>query len=74
MGAPDDYTTIDMSLILFEIESINAVYKGDKEKALLAAGESAQRVNDLPKVNDLVQEIVTEAEGILKNVQTKFLA
>ena len=74
LGAPDDYTTIDMSLINFEIESINAVYKGDKEKALLAAGESAQRVNDLPKVNDLVQEIVTEAEGILKSVQTKFLA
>ncbi len=74
LGAPDDYTTIDMSLINFEIESINAVYKGDKEKALLAAGESAQRVNDLPKVNDLVQEIVTEAEAILKSVQTKFLA
>ncbi len=74
LGAPDDYTTIDMSLINFEIESINAVYKGDKEKALLAAGESAQRVNDLPKVNDLVQEIVTEAETILKSVQTKFLA
>jgi NAD(P)H-dependent flavin oxidoreductase YrpB (nitropropane dioxygenase family) len=74
LGTPDDYTTIDMSLINFEIESINAVYKGDKEKALLAAGESAQRVNDLPKVNDLVQEIVTEAEGILQAVQKKFLA
>ena len=74
LGAPDDYTTIDMSLINFEIESINAVYKGDKEKALLAAGESAQRVNDLPKVNDLVQKIVTEAEAILRSVQTKFLA
>jgi hypothetical protein len=55
LGTPDDYTTIDLSLIQFEIDSINAVYKGDKEKALLAAGESAQRVNDLPKVNDLVQ-------------------
>lgn len=74
LGAPDDYTTIDMSLINFEIESINAVYKGDKEKALLAAGESAQRVNDLPKVNDLVQEIVTEAGGILQGVQKKFLS
>jgi enoyl-[acyl-carrier protein] reductase II len=63
-----------MSLINFEIESINAVYKGDKEKALLAAGESAQRVNDLPKVNDLVQEIVTEAGGILQGVQKKFLS
>jgi NAD(P)H-dependent flavin oxidoreductase YrpB (nitropropane dioxygenase family) len=74
LGAPDDYSTIDMSLINFEIESINAVYKGEKEKALLAAGESAQRVNDLPKVDTLVQEIVTEAETILRGVQTKYLA
>jgi NAD(P)H-dependent flavin oxidoreductase YrpB (nitropropane dioxygenase family) len=74
LGTPDDYTTIDLSLIQFEIDSINAVYKGDKEKALLAAGESAQRVNDLPKVNDLVQQIVTEAETVLRGVQNKFLA
>jgi enoyl-[acyl-carrier protein] reductase II len=74
LGTPDDYTTIDMSLIEFEIESINAVYKGDKDKALLAAGESAQRINDMPKVNDMVQGIVKEAEDILRSVQTKFLA
>jgi enoyl-[acyl-carrier protein] reductase II len=73
LGTPDDYSTIDMSLINFEIESINAVYRGDKDKALLAAGESAQRVNDMPRVNDLVQKIVNEAEDILKSVQTKFL-
>ena len=74
LGTPDDYTTIDMSLINFEVESINAVYKGDKDKALLAAGESAQRVNDMPRVNDMVQGIVKEAEDILKSIQTKFLA
>ncbi|MBS4021770.1 MAG: nitronate monooxygenase [Dethiobacter sp.] len=74
LGVPDDYTTMDMSLIEFEHESINAVYEGNKEKALLAAGESAQRVNDMPKVNDMVQGIVKEAEDILRSVQTKFLA
>jgi NAD(P)H-dependent flavin oxidoreductase YrpB (nitropropane dioxygenase family) len=73
LGTPDDYTTIDLSLIQFEIDSINAVYKGDKEKALLAAGESAQRVNDLPKVNDLVRQIMAEAEAVLRGVQSKFL-
>ncbi len=73
LGTPDDYTNIDMSLIDFEIESINAVYKGDREKALLAAGESAQRVNDMPKVSDMVQGIVKEAEEILKGVRAKFL-
>ena len=68
LGAPDDYTTIDMSLIKYEIESIKATYEGDREKAMMAAGEVAQRINDMPKVNDMVQQIVTEAETIFRNV------
>ena len=68
LGTPDDYTTIDMSLIRYEIESIKATFEGDKEKAMMAAGEVAQRINDMPKVNDMVQQIVTEAETILRNV------
>jgi NAD(P)H-dependent flavin oxidoreductase YrpB (nitropropane dioxygenase family) len=74
LGTPDDYTTIDMSMINFEYESMLAVYSGETDKAMFAAGESAQRINDMPKVNDLVQEIVTEAEDILKSVQTKYLS
>jgi NAD(P)H-dependent flavin oxidoreductase YrpB (nitropropane dioxygenase family) len=74
LGMPDDYTTIDMSLINFEIESIKAVYEGNKEKAMMAAGEAAQRINDMPKVNDLVQVMVKEAENILRSIQTKYLA
>lgn len=73
LGAPDDYTTVDMSLIKFEIESIKAVYEGNKEKALMAAGEAAQRINDMPKVNDMVQVIVRDAENILRSIQTKYL-
>ncbi len=74
LGTPDDYTTIDMSLIEYEIESIRAVYEGNKEKALIAAGEAAQRINDMPKVNDLVQKMVMDAGNILQSVQTKYLA
>lgn len=74
LGTPDDLTSIDMSLINFEIESINAVYRGDKEKAMLAAGESAQRINDMPKVNDMVQSIIKDAEVILRRIQTNILA
>lgn len=74
LGIPDDYTTLDMSLIEYEIDSIRAVCTGDKEKAMMAAGEAAQRINDMPKVDDLVQGIVRETEDILKNVQKKFLA
>ncbi|MCX7981372.1 MAG: nitronate monooxygenase [Syntrophales bacterium] len=74
LGIPDDYSTIDMSLIQYEIESIKAVYEGNKEKALMAAGECAQRINDLPKVADMVEKIMKEAEETLRNVATKYLA
>lgn len=73
LGTPDDYTTIDMSLIKFEIESIRAVYEGNAEKALLAAGEVAQRIDSMPKVAQLVRKIATDTESILRNVQTQYL-
>ncbi len=74
LGTPDDYTTIDMSLIEYEIESMKATFEGNKEKALMAAGEAAQRIKDMPKVNDLVQRIVREAEIVLREVPRKVLA
>src|SRR5512136_1548360 len=68
LGTPDDYSTMDMSLIRYEIETSKATFDGDREKAMMAAGEVAQRINDMPKVNDMVQEIVKDAETILRNV------
>jgi enoyl-[acyl-carrier protein] reductase II len=68
LGTPDDYSTMDMSLIRYEIESIKATFEGDRERAMMAAGEVAQRINDMPKVNDMVQEIIKEAETVLRNV------
>lgn len=59
---------MDMSLIRYEIESIKATFEGDREKAMMAAGEVAQRINDMPKVDDMVQQIVRDAETILRNV------
>ena len=74
LGVPDDFSSMDMSLIDYEVESVNAVYHNDKEKAMFAAGESSQRINDLPKVKDMVQDIVKETEDILKSLPQKFLA
>ncbi len=68
LGTPDDYTTVDQKLIDYEIESIKAVFDGNREKAMMAAGEVAQRIKDMPKVNDMVQEIMKETESILRNV------
>ena len=74
LGTPDSYTTMeDMSLIDYENESIKAVFEGDKEKAMMAAGECAQRINDMPKVEDLVQKIVKDAEETLTNLPKKFV-
>ncbi len=73
LGTPDDYTTLDMSLIDFEIESMKATFEGNKEKALMAAGEVAQRIKDMPRVDDLVQEIVREAETVLREVPKRVL-
>ena len=44
------------------------------EAVPMAAGEAAQRINDMPKVADMVQVIVNDAENILKNDQKKFLS
>ncbi len=74
LGAPDDYSSMDMSLIDYEIESIRAVCTGDKSKAMMAAGEAAQRISDMPKVEDMVQKIVKDTEDILRNMQQKYLA
>jgi enoyl-[acyl-carrier protein] reductase II len=65
LGRPDDLSTVPKELIQFENEALNAVYAGDESKALLAGGECAQRIQDLPAVNDMVQKIVQEAEEIL---------
>lgn len=73
LGTPDDFSTMDMTLIDYEVESIHAVCTGDKSKAMMAAGEAAQRINSMPKVNDLVQTMVKEAEEILCGVQKKFI-
>ncbi|MBS3809584.1 MAG: nitronate monooxygenase [Desulfobacterales bacterium] len=74
LGKPDDYSTIDMSLINFEIESIKAVYEGNKEKALMAAGECAQRISEMPRVSELVEKIAREAEEVIANMPKNFLA
>ncbi len=65
LGRPDDYTTVPRELIESEIRAMNAVYAGDETKALLAGGECAQRIQDLPSVDDLVQKIIGQAEEII---------
>lgn len=72
LGRPDDFTTA-ADLIEREREGIIAAYTGDEEKAMMAGGECAQRIDDLPPVEELVGNIVEEAEDIVRNLPKRFL-
>jgi hypothetical protein len=39
----------------------------------MSAGEALRCISDMPKVNDLVQSMVKEAENILRDVPKKYL-
>lgn len=73
LGRPDDLDTVPPELIESEIASMNAVYAGDEANALLAAGECAQRIDDLPLVDDMVQKVMIEVEATLASVEKSFL-
>ncbi|OHE21679.1 MAG: hypothetical protein A2Z43_04600 [Syntrophobacterales bacterium RBG_19FT_COMBO_59_10] len=67
-GVPDDWTTVPPELIEYEREGIKAVCTGDREKALMAGGECAQRVEDQPTVQELVDRTMNEAVEIVRNM------
>jgi NAD(P)H-dependent flavin oxidoreductase YrpB (nitropropane dioxygenase family) len=67
-GIPDDWTTVPPDLIQYEKDAIKAVCTGDREKAMMAGGECAQRINDMPKVKDVVDKTIKEAQDIIKNI------
>jgi enoyl-[acyl-carrier protein] reductase II len=67
-GVPDDWTTVPPDLIQYEKDAIKAVCMGDREKAMMAGGECAQRIDDMPKVKDFVDKTMKEATNILKNI------
>ncbi|MBW1711081.1 MAG: nitronate monooxygenase [Deltaproteobacteria bacterium] len=73
LGRPDDLDSIPKELYESEEDGINAVYEGDESRALMAGGECAQRVDDMPVVADLVDRIVKEAEETVEALPKKFL-
>jgi enoyl-[acyl-carrier protein] reductase II len=73
LGKPDDMDTVPPELILAEVTGISAVLEGDEENALMAAGECAQRIDDMPTVEELVQRTVKEAADILEDLPKRFL-
>lgn len=74
-GQPDDMSTISPELLLKEMEGFAAAYaeEPDETKALTAGGECAQRINDMPKVEELIEKTAKEAEEILKTIPSKVI-
>ncbi len=69
IGRPDDLTTVPVEVLMKEMEGFMATYAGDRERALTAGGECAQRINDLPTVRELVERIMREAEETLERLK-----
>jgi hypothetical protein len=65
LGKPDDFSMIPPEFLEREIIGINAIYRGDIDRALLAGGECAQRIEDLPQVSELVNSIIDNASKII---------
>jgi len=74
LGQPDDLTTVAPEVILKELEGFGALFRGDEKKALLAGGEVAGRIDDLPTVKELVERTVKEAEEIIKSLPAKIVS
>ena len=74
LGRPDDSASEGARTLMDnEREGINATYRGDEENAMCAGGECAQRIDDMPTADELVQRIVNEASDILEALPKRFL-
>jgi len=74
LGKPDDFSTIPGDILEKEIDGINAIYEGDEARALLAGGECAQRIGDLPTVEALVNKIAGDASDIITELPRRVIA
>ncbi len=70
LDTPGPLTEGALTLMANENEGINAVNQGDREKAMYAGGECAQRIIDLPKVKEVVDRIVIEAKKTIEKLPT----
>ncbi len=68
LDTPGPVTEGALKLIDNENKGISAVKKGDRENAMYAGGECAQRVNDIPKVKGMVDGIISDEEKTIKNL------
>lgn len=67
-GVPDDYTTVSPDLIEYERQGIKATFEGNRELAMMAGGECAQRIDNMPRVKELIDGIMEDACRVVKGI------
>jgi enoyl-[acyl-carrier protein] reductase II len=65
LGDPIDSTP---EILELEREGFERLLEGDKNRALMLAGEVSGRIGDMPGVSDVIKQTVREAEEIIKNL------
>lgn len=74
LGKPDDGASAGAAeLMRAEIEGFNAAFRGEADKAMIAGGECAQRIDSLPSVQDLVDKIMKEGTEIVGGLAARFI-
>jgi len=73
LGQPDDLTTVAPEVMIKELQGFGALFAGDEKKALLAGGEVAGRIDDLPTVKELIERTIGEAEEIIESLPKKIV-
>jgi len=73
LDSPGPITEGALKLMDYENKALVATSEGDREKAMYAGGECAQRVNDMPKVTDMVEGVIQEAVRTIRSLPS-FLA
>ena len=68
LGEPSHLSDVARDVVAKEDEGWDAQFEGNGPKALMPGGEVAGIIDNLPKVQDLVEEIMQEAEEVVRGM------
>lgn len=62
------------AIMKLEMDGLSNLFDGDEENSIILGGSVAGRIHSIPKVKELFDSIMTEAEEIIKQLPQKVLA
>jgi len=73
LGEPDNLKEVPRDLVAKEVDGTEGLSDSDEHRAIMPAGEVAGRIRDIPTVKELVDRIMNEVVGIVRNLPHKFI-